>query len=192
MRITHTVTPASRAEWRRWLIKNHQTSAEIWILFHKKHTGKPSVGYADAVEEALCFGWIDGIIQRIDDETYGRRFTPRKAASRWSELNRRCARKMILDGKMTAVGLAHYEVGLKRPVDRSSGIPTEAEPLVPRYLSQALSRNRQAREQFEKLPPGYKRTALRWIEAAKREETRLRRVEEFVRLTGAGKRIGLK
>jgi uncharacterized protein YdeI (YjbR/CyaY-like superfamily) len=191
MKITQSITPITRAEWRRWLEKNSRAVAEIWMVFYKKHTGKSCIRYEDAVEEALCFGWIDGIVRRIDAQTYGRRFTPRRAGSEWSELNRRRARKMITDGKMTEAGMTLYRAGLTKPVTGVSPKPADT-LVVPSYLKSALQKDNEARRNFAQLPPGYKRMAIRWIMAAKKDETRNRRVEEFVRLTATGKRIGLK
>jgi len=95
----------SRDDWRAWLRRNHDKEKQVWVIYYKKHTGKPSIPYDDSVEEALCFGWVDSIIRRIDDEKFARKFTPRKAKSRWSEANKKRARKMMKEGKMTDAGL---------------------------------------------------------------------------------------
>lgn len=106
MEIPKTLHASNRDAWRAWLDRHHETEQEIWLVFYKKHTGKPGVSYEDAVEEALCFGWIDSIVRRIDDERYAQKFGPRKANSKWSESNKRRVRKMMEEGKMTAAGLA--------------------------------------------------------------------------------------
>ena len=103
------VACADRDRWRRWLQENHDARTEVCLVFFKKGTGKPSVSYREAVEEALCFGWIDGIRKSIDEERYAQRFTPRKSGSRWSPLNIELAEKMITEGKMTPAGQAAFE-----------------------------------------------------------------------------------
>jgi uncharacterized protein YdeI (YjbR/CyaY-like superfamily) len=191
MKISRNITPATRAAWRHWLKINHRVATEVWIIFYKKHAKKSGIRYADAVEEAICFGWIDGIVRRLDDDTYEQRFTPRRPGSRWSELNRRRAKKMIADGRVTEVGMARYRTGLKQPKSGMSQLPNQR-LVIPGHLRLKLKETQDAWENFTKLPNGYKRMAIRWITAAKRDETRTRRVEEFVRSTAAGGRIGLK
>ena len=95
----------TRGDWRTWLERNHDAQSEVWLVFYKKHTGKPTIPYDSAVEEALCFGWIDSIIKRVDNERYVRKFTPRKGRSIWSKLNKKRASKMIREGRMTEAGL---------------------------------------------------------------------------------------
>lgn len=102
--ITKTFTPKSRKEWREWLTKNHDKTTEIWLVYYKKHTGKPTIKYEEAVEEALCFGWIDGIEKRIDEERYAQRFTPRRKNSNWSESNIARYKKLVKQGLMTKAG----------------------------------------------------------------------------------------
>lgn len=100
---------SSREEWRSWLKKDQARTEEVWLVYYKKHTGTLSISYMDSVEEALCFGWIDGIKKRIDEEKYTHRFTPRKSKSKWSEINVRLAKKMIDEGKMTPLGFTVFE-----------------------------------------------------------------------------------
>ncbi|MGD8717354.1 MAG: hypothetical protein PVH29_00900 [Candidatus Zixiibacteriota bacterium] len=106
MEIGETLDTASREEWRQWLAENHESKDEIWVVFYKKASGKPSLPYDEAVEEAVCFGWIDGLVKAIDDEKYTRRFSPRRPGSAWSAYNKRRALKMLRAGKMTAPGEA--------------------------------------------------------------------------------------
>ncbi|MFZ1685347.1 MAG: YdeI/OmpD-associated family protein [Candidatus Zixiibacteriota bacterium] len=191
MKITSMITPRNRAEWRQWLAKNHKTVTEVWIGFFKKHTGKSCVSYEEAVEEGLCFGWIDGIVQRYDDERYAQRFTPRRKGSKWSELNLKRVRQLTAAGLMTDAGLEAAAKGI------ASAGQTEKKSesnriVVPTYLREALAKNKKAQANFAALPPGYKRLAIKWITAAKKDETRDRRVSEFVRLTAANERIGMK
>ena len=105
-----------RRAWRFWLEKNGPRDKEVWVIFYKKHTGKPSVSYEEAVEEAICFGWIDGILRRVDDERYAQKFTPRAEKTVWSETNARRANKMIREGRMTEAGLTKYRGATVRAV----------------------------------------------------------------------------
>ncbi len=114
MEITTTFCPTNRSEWRKWLQENHDKKSEIWLLYFKKHTKKPTVTYEESVEEALCFGWIDGIRKRINDEQSALRFTPRKSLSHWSESNIKRYRELVKNGRMTTRGKAAYEEYKKR------------------------------------------------------------------------------
>ena len=181
----------TRAEWRKWLIRNHEKSTGIWLVFYKKHTGKPSLEYDAAVEEALCFGWIDSIIKKINDEKYVRKFTPRKPNSRWSELNKKRIAKLTRQGLMTKAGIAIVtsakESGLWDKPDRPT-ISLE----VPKELAAALAKNKKAKTFFETLAPTYRKHFIGWISTAKREETKKRRVKESIALLKQGKKLGLK
>lgn len=108
----NTVYFPTRAEWRAWLAANHATAPEIWFTFYKKHTKQPTLSYNDSVEEALCFGWIDGIEKSLDADRYALRFTPRKPKSNWSESNKQRVRRLIADGLMTPAGLAKISYNL--------------------------------------------------------------------------------
>ncbi|HEY6324787.1 MAG TPA: hypothetical protein VJA16_24840 [Thermoanaerobaculia bacterium] len=101
-----TLEVTSSREWRAWLAEHHDREAGIWLVFWKKHTGKTSVSYQDAVDEALCFGWIDTLVRRLDDDRYAQKFTPRKPKSNWTEANRRIFARLVEEGRMTAAGLA--------------------------------------------------------------------------------------
>ena len=183
-----TTHPTTRAAWRSWLAAHHDRETEIWLVYNKRHTGEPRVEYDDAVEEALCFGWIDSIVRTIDEDRYAQKFTPRKAKSKWSELNRRRFAKMVAEGKMTAAGLAKSPpedeggAGAKLPEDNS----------VPGYIEAALRANVTAWTNFSNLAPSYRRLYVRWIEDAKREETRRKRLAEAVSLLEQNKKLGLK
>jgi len=174
------VRAKNRAEWRRWLADNHLAGTEAWLLFYKKDSGKASVSYDEAVEEALCFGWIDGILRRVDEESYAQRFTPRRAGSRWSRSNLERMERMVEAGAVT-------EAGLKAFASRSPERP-DAERLassleeVPWELESALGRNPVARRNFELFSPGHRRRYVLWIVSAKRAETRERRIREAVLL----------
>lgn len=177
----------NRDEWRTWLRDNYSDVRELWLVFYKKHTGRPSIPYDAAVEEALCFGWIDSIIKRLDDDRYVRKFTPRKAVSEWSDLNLRRAEKMKKAGKMTKAGLARLPKNVKpKP-------PTPSpEPGIPGFIADALKANPQAMEFFEQLAPSYQRNCVQWISSAKKEETRQRRLSEAITLFTRREKLGMK
>ena len=178
-------------DWRSWLKENHATEKEIWLVFFKKHADKPSIPYEDAVEEALCFGWIDSIVRRIDDERYSRKFTPRKAGAVWSESNKTRVERMIRQGRMTEAGLAKITAAKRSgewsttPVSRELwGMPSE--------LKEALAANEIARYNFESLAPSYQRQYIGWIASAKRSETRIKRAREALSLLEQNQQLGLK
>jgi len=189
MKQVHVTT---RNQWRRWLARNHaRETAGVWLLFHRKSTGRPSLGYEESVEEALCFGWIDSIIKRIDEDTYGRKFTPRKNDSAWSKANKQRVVKICREGRMTAFGQAKVDAA-----KRSGRWAMDPRPVIdmnlPPEFSEALGRNRAARDFFEKLAPTYRRHFLGWIATAKRPETRSSRVRESIALLARGQKLGLK
>jgi len=191
MDITNELYVADRGDWREWLRKNHATKKEIWLIYYKKHTGKPSILYDDSVEEALCFGWVDSIIKRIDDQTFARKFTPRKAKSRWSEANKKRARKMIKEGKMTEAGITRIREA-KESREWFKTTPVRKEVVIPLYLKAALTKNKKALENFNNLTKSYKRQYVGWITSAKREETRKRRLGEAIRVLEKGEKLGMK
>jgi uncharacterized protein YdeI (YjbR/CyaY-like superfamily) len=192
MKIGKTFHATARSEWRAWLEKNHDTESEAWLVFYKKHTRQPCIAYDDAVEEALCFGWIDGVLQRIDDKTYARRFSPRRDSSNWSALNKKRAMNMVQQGKMTEAGAAKLRFS-DFDDDYGRTLEREAEDLIiPEYFERALTSNRQAHENFTKLAASYRRRYLLWITDARTDETRNRRVAEAIRLLAENKKPGMK
>jgi uncharacterized protein YdeI (YjbR/CyaY-like superfamily) len=174
------IYPHDRAAWRKWLEKNHARETGVWLVFYKKKTGKPSLTYEDAVEEALCFGWIDSLVKRVDGESYVQKFTPRKARSTWSASNKKRVQKMIKQGRMTADGMRAIEEA-KRSGAWNLLDKVDAVVLTPE-LKTALARNKRARDQFERIPLSQKKQFLWWIGSAKREETRKRRIANAVKL----------
>jgi len=181
-----------RAAWREWLHKNYNQEQEIWLVFQKKGTGRTSVNYGDAVEEALCFGWIDSIIKKLDDKQYVRKFTPRKSNSKWSALNINRAEKMMEEGLMTEHGLRLIEVAKEigswdNPVQK----PVLKFIIQPEFEA-ALNENETARKTFDTLAPTYQKQYIGWIEVAKRDVTRIKRIQESIRLLSQGKKLGLK
>jgi uncharacterized protein YdeI (YjbR/CyaY-like superfamily) len=192
MKISKTLHAESRAEWRKWLDKNHAMQGEIWLVFFKKQTGKSQVSYDEAVEEALCFGWIDSIIQNIDSEKYARKFTPRKKGSKWSALNKRRVALMIREGKMTNPGLAAINFADAEDDYGRTAERAQRDLIPPPFLERMFKQNRKVWDNFQSLAPSYRRNYIRWISAAKTEETRDRRVKEAIALLAKNEKLGMK
>jgi len=178
---------ADRATWRAWLETNHDRERQLWMLFHKVGAGRTGIAYGAAVEEAICFGWIDSLVRRIDDATYARKFTRRVDPGKWSAANLARLGRMKAAGKMTPAGLAVVadDVGpspaiASRPVD------------PPPFFAEALDADARARRFFESLPPSERRSFVAWVSAAKREATRRRRLAEAMDRLRSGRRLGLK
>ena len=181
----------NRKEWREWLSKYHDREAGIWLVFYKKEIARPTLEYEDSVEEALCFGWIDSIIKKIDKERYARKFTPRKPESRWSELNKKRVEKMVQAGLTTPFGLKKIKAAQKSGLWEKADRPQLSFEITPEF-EEALKNNPKAKENFEKLAPTYKKQYLGWIEVAKRPETRKKRIRESISLLEKGEKLGLK
>lgn len=179
-------------EWRAWLQSNHDKEAEVWLIFYKKETGKTSLDYEAAVEEALCFGWVDSLIKKIDEEKYARKFTPRKDDSNWSALNKRRVKRLMKSGRMTPVGLAKVEAAQKSghwdQPQRKPAISFDP----PEDFKKALDQNKKAKEFFEQLAPTDQKQFIVWIRVAKRPETKNRRIRESVQLLEKGEKLGLR
>lgn len=190
MEITKKVFMKDRNEWRKWLEKNHSSVSEIWLVFYKKHSGKPSVRYDEAVEEALCYGWIDGIAKSIDGECYAQRFTPRKNDKNWSELNKSRVAELIKNGKMTSAGMEKFNYS-KNDSPSKLNRNTISLDVSSEFLS-ALKSNSPALAFFNSLAPTYRKQFVMWINSAKREETKLKRIKEAVDLLKQNKKLGLK
>ena len=180
-----------RKQWQAWLKKHHASEQEIWLIYYKKHTGKPRIPYDYAVEEALCYGWIDSTVKRLDDERYMQKFTPRKPGSVWSKLNKERAGKMIKAKRMTCAGLARIEDAKKSGAWDRADRP-ERTTRVPPELKKALAANKAAARNFENLAPSYRRQYTGWFLSAKREETRKKRLKEIVSLLSRNKKMGMR
>jgi len=176
----------TRERWRRWLVEHHDSESEVWLVFHRRQTGRTSIAYDDAVEEALCFGWIDSLIKRLDDARYARKFTPRKPDSTWSTANRRRYAQLQASRRLMPAGLK------RAPTDRSGDAPRPSRSKVPPYIQQALRSHPAAWKYFERLAPSYRRMYIAWIDSAKLPETKTRRLREAIGLLAAGKKLGLK
>jgi uncharacterized protein YdeI (YjbR/CyaY-like superfamily) len=179
---------SSREEWRSWLQKNHDKADVVWLVYYKKHTGKPSINYADSVEEALCFGWIDSIKKSIDVERYAYKFTPRRSKSKWSPLNIKRAKKLIDEGRMTQAGLELFN----QKVDYSDEFikaRASKELPIPPEIEAALKSNEKVWENFKNLAPGYRKQYIGWLVTAKKPETRERRLKQAIQLLSENKKL---
>jgi len=184
-----TTHPKSRNQWRKWLEKNHSTSPGIWLIYYKKSTGKAKLVYNDAVEEALCFGWIDSTIKSLDDERFMQRFTPRKPKSIWSGLNKKRIQKMIARGLMTKAGLEKIETA-KKDGTWESNDHIEAMQ-VPEDFEKALAKNKNATINFANFPQFAKKQFLYHISSARTEATRKERIIRCVKMAAANKKPGM-
>jgi uncharacterized protein YdeI (YjbR/CyaY-like superfamily) len=175
------------ADFRRWLERHHQSAAELLVGFYKREAGRPCMSWPESVDEALCFGWIDGVRRRVDTVSYTIRFTPRRPGSIWSAVNTRRARALAAAGRMAPAGLAALEA--RRP-NRSGQYSYEQRPttLVQPY-ARMLARRPRAQRFFESQTPSYRRAATWWVVSAKKEETRLKRARTLVELSAQGELI---
>jgi uncharacterized protein YdeI (YjbR/CyaY-like superfamily) len=185
-----------RKQWRAWLRKHHATEREVWLIYYKRHTGTPRIPYDDAVEEALCYGWIDSTVKRLDDERYMQKFTPRKPGSVWSKLNKERALKMIKAKRMTRAGMlriqdARRSGAWERAGGRPAGSGDACKIKVPPELKKALAANKAAARNFENLAPSYRRQYIGWFLSAKRDETRRKRIEVIVRRAARNEKPGM-
>jgi uncharacterized protein YdeI (YjbR/CyaY-like superfamily) len=172
------VQPKSRRAWRAWLEKNHASSSGIWLVYAKKHTGIPSLSYADAVEEALCFGWIDSLVHPIDDSLYKQIFTPRKASSAWSPLNKKRVETLIAAKQMTAAGLKMIELA-KTNGQWDAHAQTEALTMPPE-LKKALNGNANAKKNWPTYTVSQQNAFLRKLHDAKTPDTRAKRIARIL------------
>jgi uncharacterized protein YdeI (YjbR/CyaY-like superfamily) len=172
------VRPKSRKAWRDWLAKNHASSQGVWLVYAKKHSGLPSLSYNDAVEEALCFGWIDSKINPIDDIYYMQVFTPRKRQSAWSALNKVRVERLLSAGLMTAAGLLMVKAA------KDSGAWTAHDHVdeltIPPDLEKAIKANAEARRHWASYTPSRRKAVLYRLSGARRPETRARYLQEIV------------
>lgn len=179
---------AKATDFRRWLERNSATTNELVVGFHKVGSGRPSMNWPDSVDEALCFGWIDAVRKRIDEQSYLIRFTPRKAGSIWSAVNVAKAERLIAQGRMQAAGLAAYQ---RRTAARTGVYAYEQaqEAQLADEEQRQFRRDQVAWDFFQAAPAAYRRTLLHWVAAAKRPETRARRLERLIAACAAGTRL---
>lgn len=178
----------TRTEWRSWLRRNHSRAKEAWLIFYKMHTGKGKMSYPEALDEALCFGWIDGRLQRIDDEKHRIRFSPRRRGSVWSDGNIRRVRRLVRDGRMTPAGLAKIESRtLSRPIPKKGR---------PRYrlsseMKKRLMKHEKAWRNYRDLAPSSREMYAYWLSSARRPETKERRLKVAVALLAKNRKLGM-
>jgi uncharacterized protein YdeI (YjbR/CyaY-like superfamily) len=184
-----TLVVRSVDEWRAWLGAHHASVSEVWLVFHKQATGVPSIDYKDALDEALCFGWVDSLVKRLDDRRYARKFTPRRPDSRWSDINRTRYADLLASGRLKPAGIERPPTNRGSP-PRPQGLALPSD--LPAYIQNALAKHPGAKRNFEALPPAQRRLYFAWIDSAKREETKLRRLQEAIGLLAKGQRVGLK
>ena len=180
-----TLDVRTRAAWRQWLARHHAKSPGIWLVRHKPHSGVKSMPYEDVVSEALCFGWIDSLVKRLDDDRYAIKVTPRKATSKWSDVNRKRWKQLEADGRLAPPGLAAAPT-------TNTYAPRPKVPELPAYIAKAFKQHPRAWQFFQTLARRPRRDFVVWIHLAKRPETREKRIRESIELLSAGKKLGLK
>jgi uncharacterized protein YdeI (YjbR/CyaY-like superfamily) len=179
---------ATPEQFGAWLEEHHETASELWVGLYKKSSGKPSITWAESVEQALRFGWIDGVRRSLDDESYANRFTPRRPTSNWSRINVAKVEELKKRGLMAPAGLRAYEA---RKPERTGGYSSERHEaaVLPPEFEGRLRANAKATEWFESRPPGYRKTAIHWVISAKKEETRMRRLQQLIDCSAAGRTV---
>ena len=182
------VTAYSAKDFRRRLQKNHKKESKVAVVLHKRHTGKPAPTHRELIEEAICFGWIDTTIKRVDDDTFIRHFSRRTEKSKWSENTLSYAKRLLKEGRMGPEGLRFYKLGKARPT-HDHGIPKN--PDMPEELKKTLARNPSAKNVVESYPPSTKKMLYRWILRGKQAATREKRVAQILASAQKGKRHNL-
>jgi len=180
--VTPLLEVPDREQWRTWLRRNHSSVSEIWLVF-RKH-GALTLAYEDAICEALCWGWVDSLIKRLDDDRYARKFTPRKPGAKWSTINRNRYQRMQAEGLLQKPGLD------RPPTARSGDAPKPT--TVPPYIEEALKSAPKAQAEFQRIPPSHKRQYIAWIDSAKKEETKQKRLLEAIQRLSTGQKLGMK
>ena len=175
----------TREQWRNWLAKHHGSSTGIWLIRHKQHTGVKSMSYEDLVREALCFGWIDSLVKRVDEDLYAIKVTPRKAGSKWSDINRQRWMELQSAGLLAPAGLAAAPTSNRYA-------PKPPIPELPGYIATAFRSNARAWTYFQSLSRRERLNFVVWIHTAKRADTRDRRIRESIALLAAGNKLGLR
>ncbi len=191
MEIGKTLYVRNRKQWRAWLAKNHRSAPEIWLVYYRKHSGKPRIPYNDAVEEALCFGWIDSTLKPIDANKFAQRFSPRRKNSALSEMNKERVRRLIKAKRMTHYGLESIKHHLGTSLNPSQS--RQLKPFkLPKDILQAIKRDPIGWQNFKEFPESYKRIRVGWIDGARdRPEIFKQRLQYFLRMTAKNKRFGM-
>jgi uncharacterized protein YdeI (YjbR/CyaY-like superfamily) len=190
MKIGKTLYVHTRKAWRSWLAKHHATTPEIWLIYYKKTSGKPRLPYNDAVEEALCYGWIDSIMKPIDGEKYAQRFSPRKKGAQWSPMNIERFRRLLRKRRVTRAGLAAAESALDRI--RNTARRRRSSSTLPADIREALRKDPTTWKNFSRFPASYKRIRVGWIDGSRhRPEAFKKRLQYFLKMTRQNKRFGM-
>ncbi len=187
MEIGETLYVKNREQWRKWLAKNYNKKREIWIIYYNKASGKQRIPYNDAVEEALCYGWVDGIVKRMDRDRFVQRFSPRRSTSILSEMNKARIRIMIRKKKMTSAGLKAVSHVFDKEKDKKEKF------VIPFDILKELKKNKQAWKNFQKFPEHYKRIRIAYIDESRKasEEWFRKRLNNFLKMTEKNKRFGM-
>ncbi len=187
MNLGKTLYVANRKQWRSWLAKNFAKEKEIWLIYYRKSSGKLRIPYNDAVEEALCYGWIDSILKSIDKEKFAQRFTPRKPKSNLSEMNKERIRRLIKKRKMTAAGLNAISGSFDKFKNNEEKLTIAKDILI------ALKTNKPAWKNFQNFPEGYKRVRIGFIESRRRHGNEIfqKSLQHFIKMTAKNKRFGM-
>ena len=186
METTKSFTPSNLADWRNWLTKNHDREREVWLVYFKAVSGRTNIDYESSVEEALCFGWIDSIIQKIDEEKYARKFNPRRMESKWSETNKRCVVKVIREDRMTEAGMARVTFDISK-VDMGKPRPKRPPVKMSEKIEKALKSRPKVWETFQRITPSLQRNYILWLSGAKTSDTFERRLNLLVHEVMSGK-----
>jgi len=185
MELGKTLYVTDRNQWRSWLAKNHNKEKDIWLIYYRKSSGKKRIQYNDVVEEALCYGWIDSIQKRIDNEKFAQRFSPRKPNSVLSQMNKERIHRLIEQKKMTADGLN----AVRHLFDKSS---KNLKCIIKADILRLLNEDKKTWENFQKFPESYKRIRIGWIEGARtRPELFNKRLKYFLKMTAKNKKYGM-
>ncbi len=192
MKLGETLYVKNRQAWRAWLAKHHKTKQEIWLVYYRKASGKPRIPYNDAVEEALCFGWIDSTNKKIDDEAFAQRFTPRRKGSPLSPMNQERVRRLIAAKKMTPAGLE--SIGPQRLEELTRAPASEPLPAakLPEDILERLKQDPVVWQNFQQFPESYKRIRVGWIDGARHRPAEFeKRLRYFIKMTRQNKRFGM-
>ena len=192
MEISEKIYLTDREQWREWLKENHATAKDIWLIYYKKNSGKPRIPYNDAVEEALCFGWIDSILKPIDENCYAQRFSPRRKNSQLSEANKERIRQLVKSGRMTSAGLDSIKNHMSENAGFSNHDAIFDKFEIPKDILKALKKDDEVWENFNRFPESYKRVRIGWIDAARiRPEIFNTRLNYFIKMTAKNKMYGM-
>jgi uncharacterized protein YdeI (YjbR/CyaY-like superfamily) len=188
MQLGKTLYAKNRKQWRAWLAKHHKTAPDIWLIYYKQHSGKARIPYNHAVEEALCYGWIDSLMKPVDADRYAQRFSPRRPTSRLSAMNRERVRRLIASGRMTKAGLER----IKHAFDHRKETKQKPKLEIPRDILRRLKQDPTTWKHFQRFPESYKRIRIGWIAAARqRSDVLEQRLRYFLKMTAQNKRFGM-